>query len=150
MSTKSILVQGGDGTVIPAGMVGYSVAARVGFEAVVELPSSTAYQTVVSLSIPSAGRWEIFGGIACNYGNTSAIASYMYAGIDIDESGEPANLISWVSVYGIYTREPMNTVQPLTLNATGPTTVYLRVRSETAPPDNGRYACGFLHATLRG
>ena len=150
MANKAILVQGGDGTAIVAGMVGYSVAARVGYEGNVELPQSTAWQTVVSLSIPSAGRWEIFGGISCNYGNTSATASYMYAGIDTDESDDPAKTISWLSTYSAFLREIMNMVQPLTLNASGPTTVYLRIKSETAPPDNGRYACGFLHATLRG
>jgi hypothetical protein len=116
---------------------------------VVELPTTTNYHTVASRSL-SAGVWLVIGGISINYGNVSSTETYMYAGFDTDESGDPANLISFNSTYATFKREGMNALQPAIITASGATTVYLRVKSEVAPADNSRYACGYITAVRIG
>ncbi len=59
MSTKSILVQGGDGTAIPAGMVGEQITAS----GAAYTGSSTTNTTLSSISL-GAGVWEVTGYVS--------------------------------------------------------------------------------------
>ena len=150
VSVSASSVLGSTSGVAPAaGVIGESTSTRVGYEGVVELPTTTNFHTVVSRSL-SAGVWLVIGGISITHSNVFSNETYMYAGFDTDESGDPANLISFNSAHQSFKRECMNALQPAIITASGATTVYLRAKSEVAPADNSKYACGYITAVRIG
>jgi hypothetical protein len=128
MANKNILVQAGDGTAIPSGMVG-EVKSATGAASTTLTLSNTSY-SVASVSL-EAGTWLVFGKAAFSTAGTSRSATFVSINTSVQQD----------PISQTYDERAINNflVQPAgnrVLTLTGTTTVYLvagAVFSGTAP-----------------